>query len=93
MVLDAHAKASVSALGVPLSSDSGVLANCLFTGGSDGSVKLWRLSEKQPEEVQCLDLKGKLPLDLALADLPGSHGDWAHLRTKSRVDHPQLPCW
>ena len=74
-------KASISALGIPPSSDGAVLASCFFTGGSDGFVKLWRLSEKEPKEVQCLDLKGKLPLDLALADLPGSHCDWGTLRT------------
>jgi len=71
----AHQEASVSALGVPPWSTSGrVLNGCFFSGGSDGSVRFWRSTNGKVEKVQALDLKGKLPLDLAVAYLPGSNG-------------------
>ena len=70
----AHPKASISALGVHLTD----LVDCFFSGGSDGAVKLWRLSLAKVEEVQTLDLKGKLPLDLAVHSLPGSDGSYSN---------------
>ncbi len=71
---DAHPKALISALGVLQSSRGSSLDDCFFTGGSDGTVKLWRLQLGEVEEQQTLELKGKLPLDLAVAYLPGSDG-------------------
>ncbi|KAI0069052.1 WD40 repeat-like protein [Artomyces pyxidatus] len=62
----AHTKA-VSALTVHLE------ANCLATGGSDSSVKIWKLGEQDDlQEIQSISLKGRYPLSLALATLPGS---------------------
>ena len=69
--IQAH-KGSISALGAP--SGSGPLAGHILTGGSDGLIKLWDLSPGKPEVKQTIDLKGKLPLDLQVASLPGSSG-------------------
>ncbi|WVR05373.1 hypothetical protein IAU60_002387 [Kwoniella sp. DSM 27419] len=59
----AHA-GSVSALGC-------LSGTMVLTGGSDGCIKVWKLG-KGAEEVQKIDLKGKLPLDLELGYLPGT---------------------
>ncbi|WVQ78566.1 hypothetical protein IAT38_000652 [Cryptococcus sp. DSM 104549] len=67
---EAHRGASVSALGV--AAREGGLGASVFTGGSDGTVKRWRLGEKRAEILQVIDLKGKLPLDLEVGYLPGS---------------------
>jgi elongator complex protein 2 len=69
--MQAH-KGSISALGAP--TGSGPLAGHILTGGSDGLIKLWDLSAGKPEVKQTIDLKGKLPLDLQVASLPGSSG-------------------
>jgi elongator complex protein 2 len=69
--IQAH-KGSISALGAPTA--SGPLAGHILTGGSDGLIKLWDLSTGKPEVKQTIDLKGKLPLDLQVASLPGSSG-------------------
>jgi elongator complex protein 2 len=37
-------------------------------------IKLWKLDGATPAVVQTIDLKGKLPLDLQVASLPGSSG-------------------
>lgn len=63
---------SISAIGV--ADEAGRLAGHVLTGGSDGQIKLWKLGDGQPELVQTIDLKGKLPLDLELANLPGDEG-------------------
>jgi elongator complex protein 2 len=73
--IQAH-KGSISALGAP--SGSGPLAGHILTGGSDGLIKLWDLSTSKPEVKQTIDLKGKLPLDLQVASLPGSSGALYH---------------
>jgi hypothetical protein len=71
----------------------GVLQDHFFTGGSDSSVRLWKVEgpagelvswgyvypastadSVEPVQVQKIDLKGQLPLDIAVAYLPGSHG-------------------
>lgn len=44
------------------------------TGASDGLVKIWWLAEGSAELQQEIDLKGQLPLDIAMALLPGSEG-------------------
>lgn len=63
----AHKGASVSAIGVIPSDDVEIV-----TGGSDASVKRWRITDKV-EEIETLDLKGRLSLDLEVALLPGSN--------------------
>lgn len=68
---DAHPKSSISALGVAPSSDSALR---VFTGASDGSIRVWKISEGSPEEVQKISYKGKLPLDIVASILPGSTG-------------------
>ena len=73
----------MTALGVPPLTSPGSLEGHLFTGGSDGSVKLWRIDGEQSEEVQSLDLRGKLPLDLAVAYLPGSDGECRNTSTSA----------
>jgi elongator complex protein 2 len=70
---DAHPSSSISAIGTCPS--DGSLADHLFTGASDGLVKLWKLGG-QPTLVQTIDLKGKLPLDIAVANLPGTEGSY-----------------
>jgi elongator complex protein 2 len=69
--IQAH-KGSISALGA--ATGSGPLADHILTGGSDGLIKLWDLSSGKPDTKQTIDLKGKLPLDLQVASLPGSSG-------------------
>jgi elongator complex protein 2 len=71
----AHPGHSVSALAVPPAQNDGTLDNHVFTGGSDGAIKLWRIEGKKAEEVQKLDLRGKLPLDMEVAYLPGAQGE------------------
>ncbi|KZT62360.1 WD40 repeat-like protein [Calocera cornea HHB12733] len=66
--------ASISAVGireamVP-SGTVGGYATVLMTGASDGTVKVWKVSN-ETALVQTLNLKGKYPLDLALTVLPG----------------------
>ena len=73
--IQAH-KGSISALGA--STGSGPLVGHILTGGSDGLIKLWDLSAGKPEVKQTIDLKGKLPLDLQVASLPGSSGTPYH---------------
>nr|ODN87872.1 elongator complex protein 2 [Cryptococcus depauperatus CBS 7841] len=67
---EAHRGASISAIGV--SKTAGIHDDLLFTGGSDGLVKRWRLGDTKAEETQKMDLKGRLPLDLEIGYLPGS---------------------
>jgi hypothetical protein len=43
----------------------------IITGGSDGNVIRWRIGSSV-EEVERLDLRGRLSLDLEAALLPGS---------------------
>lgn len=43
----------------------------ILTGSSDGVVRRWSL-EGGRKEVEKLDLKGKIPLDLIVGTLPGS---------------------
>jgi elongator complex protein 2 len=69
--IEAHPKSSISALGVSPSTN-GVLDHHFLTGGSDGFIKLWRLEGGAVKEVQKMDLKGKLPLDLEVGYLPNS---------------------
>jgi elongator complex protein 2 len=74
----AHPGHSVSALAVSPATPTqggGALNNHVFTGGSDGAVKLWRIEGKKAGEVQRMDLRGKLPLDMEVAYLPGSQGE------------------
>lgn len=71
IVVQAH-KGSISALGV--TGHAGAFQKHLFTGGSDGLIKLWKLGDGKPELKQTINLKGKLPLDLEVATLPGSQG-------------------
>ncbi|KAK4684880.1 elongator complex protein 2, partial [Tremellales sp. Uapishka_1] len=72
--VQAHPSATISALGVTASSTSGSLDDNIFTGGSDSVIKLWSIGSGDSvlEEVQRIDLKGKLPLDLEVGYLPGS---------------------
>lgn len=62
---------TISALGVPPKGSSS-LRDHIFTGGSDGVVKLWHTGGGKATEVEKLDLKGKLPLELEIASLPDS---------------------
>lgn len=71
MSWEAHKGGSISAIGVLAS--SGNLDDMILTGGSDSLIKRWKLADK-PEEVQEIDLKGKLPLDLEVGYMPGSKG-------------------
>ncbi|BEJ12446.1 hypothetical protein CspHIS471_0209060 [Cutaneotrichosporon sp. HIS471] len=59
----AHRGSSISALSV--------FGDEVLTGGSDGVVRRWRVGRKV-EEVETLDLRGKLPLDLVVGALPAS---------------------
>ncbi|WWC89777.1 uncharacterized protein L201_004703 [Kwoniella dendrophila CBS 6074] len=66
----AHEKSSISALGV---SPNGII----LSGGSDSTIKIWNIEQNkkendQPQEIQSIDLKGKLPLDIELSYLPES---------------------
>ncbi len=69
--VQAHTQ-SVSALGVLPSSAQGSGSQLLVTGGSDGFVKIWNVGEEM-ELLQTIDLGGKLPLELVVAQLPGSN--------------------
>lgn len=71
MSLDAHPQSSISALAV---CPPGPLDGHILTGASDGTFKLWQLEGLKPKLVQTVDLKGKLPLDMEVARLPGSTG-------------------
>ncbi|KAJ7179190.1 WD40-repeat-containing domain protein [Mycena filopes] len=55
-----------------------VYNDCLATGASDGTVKIWKVASEtgmyQLEEVQLLSLNGKYPLALAMTTLPHSKG-------------------
>ncbi|WVF71999.1 hypothetical protein IAT40_006810 [Kwoniella sp. CBS 6097] len=70
----AHA-GSISALGVTTTNE-GVLGDLVITGGSDGTLRFWRIGGggggQGAKEVQKIDLKGKLPLDVEMGYLPGS---------------------
>lgn len=66
---DAHPKSSISALGFAVRSE-GVLI--LLTGASDGAVRVWKVAGETVEEVQKIEYKGKLPLDIVVGTLPGS---------------------
>ena len=63
----------MSALGVLQTSYGATV----FSGGSDGKIKVWRMPKL--EAIQSIDLKGKLPLDLESALLPGSEGNSGRL--------------
>ncbi|OCF36604.1 elongator complex protein 2 [Kwoniella heveanensis BCC8398] len=64
---------SISALGVNTSEGRGeVLNDLVITGGSDGTFKFWRITGEEVKEIQRIDLKGKLPLDVEVGCLPGS---------------------
>ncbi|KAK0242692.1 WD40-repeat-containing domain protein [Armillaria nabsnona] len=45
---------------------------CLATGSSDSSVKIWKIGTDEVVEVQSMSLKGKYPLSIALSFLPQS---------------------
>ena len=67
-----HPDSSISALGVaPVVADGDI---ALFTGASDGTVRVWNIKGDQVEEVQKIDYKGRLPLDIEVGYLPGSSG-------------------
>ncbi|KAK8869580.1 hypothetical protein IAR55_000147 [Kwoniella newhampshirensis] len=68
---EAHKGASVSAMGAVADPEQGFMSDKIITGGSDAMVKLWSVGSKV-EEVQKIDLKGKLPLDLEVGYLPNS---------------------
>ncbi|WVQ98910.1 hypothetical protein IAU59_006041 [Kwoniella sp. CBS 9459] len=67
----AHA-GSISALGCISTTSEGALKDTVITGGSDGTLRFWRIGGQSAEEVQKIDLKGKLPLDVEVGYLPGS---------------------
>jgi elongator complex protein 2 len=70
---EAHPKSSISAIGfAPSSSES---SQTILTGGSDGHVRVWAVSEGEAKEVQRIDFKGKLPLDIEVGHLPGTKGE------------------
>ncbi|AAW41943.2 conserved hypothetical protein [Cryptococcus deneoformans JEC21] len=69
MSWEAHRGGSISAIGVLAS--RGSLDDMIITGGSDSLIKRWKIADK-PEEIQKIDLGGKLPLDLEVGYLPGS---------------------
>ncbi|WWC69248.1 uncharacterized protein I206_103185 [Kwoniella pini CBS 10737] len=63
----AHSNSSISSIGI---SPDGKF---ILTGGSDSTIKIWNISNQDKiEEIQKIDLKSKLPLDLELAYLPES---------------------
>ncbi|EIW70033.1 hypothetical protein TREMEDRAFT_68443 [Tremella mesenterica DSM 1558] len=66
----AHEFSSISSLGIPPS--EGNLEGHILTGGSDGTVKLWDISEGEAILKQTINPKGKLPLDLVIGHLPGT---------------------
>jgi hypothetical protein len=70
---DAHVKSSISALGS--SSNLNGERLYIFTGASDGLVKTWAVEGDQVKEVQKTDHKGKLPLDVVTAVLPGTQSE------------------
>jgi WD40 repeat protein len=50
---------------------AGQLGGHVVSGASDGMLRIWR---QDGELVQEIDLKGRLPLDVEVASLPGSEG-------------------
>ncbi|WRT67342.1 uncharacterized protein IL334_004312 [Kwoniella shivajii] len=67
----AHEGSSISAIGTG--------KDLVLTGGSDGSIKVWKWNKGKGEvgmsleEIQKIQIKGKLPLDIELTYLPGSN--------------------
>ncbi|BGP16559.1 Elongator subunit elp2 [Rhodosporidiobolus nylandii] len=69
-VLPGHSGSVASVDALELKEDGGLL---VLTGGSDSKVHVWRVSAAgEAELVQKVDLKGKIPLELALCYLPSS---------------------
>ncbi|KAL1411052.1 Elongator subunit elp2 [Vanrija albida] len=66
----AHEGASISALAV-LPTPAGAPVE-LLTGDSSANVKRWRIAAGEAEHVESLEMKGRLPLDMEVAVLPGS---------------------
>jgi hypothetical protein len=56
----------------------------LVTGGSDGLVKIWNV-EAEMELLQTIDLDGKLPLEVVIAQLPGISCENCHVLVN--LDH------
>ncbi|KPV74938.1 uncharacterized protein RHOBADRAFT_44457 [Rhodotorula graminis WP1] len=73
-VLPAAHSGSVSAVeAVEILRDGGEKEYLVLTGGSDGVVKVWTVSlEGKASLAQTISLKGKIPLALALTNLPSS---------------------
>ena len=51
----------------------GFYGDWILTGGSDGKIKLWSYTVEL-NLVEEVSLKGRLPLDIEVAQLPGSQG-------------------
>lgn len=71
---EAHTGSSISALAFI---SNRRLGECVATGASDGILRIWALEDGKARLAQELELKGKLPLDIQLATLPGSEGMFA----------------
>ncbi|GAA5904082.1 hypothetical protein JCM6882_003820 [Rhodosporidiobolus microsporus] len=74
-VLSGHtgSVASIEVLELPSESGEGELL--VVSGGSDSLLQAWRISVAGAAElVQKVDLKGKIPLEIALSYLPSSSG-------------------
>ncbi|GAA6000085.1 hypothetical protein JCM10207_006046 [Rhodosporidiobolus poonsookiae] len=73
-VLSGHTGSVASVAALELPEESGAAGKLLvFTGGSDSVIQVWEVSLDGAAELkQKIDLKGKIPLEIALSYLPSS---------------------
>ncbi len=82
--IKAHRK-SISALSA-LSLGAGADGFLLITGGSDADIRTWRYTLDAVEPLQRFGAGGRMPLEFAVARLPGSSGGSVHAGWDSRAD-------
>ncbi|KDE09195.1 hypothetical protein MVLG_00517 [Microbotryum lychnidis-dioicae p1A1 Lamole] len=72
-VLSGHVKSISAVTTVALGDGSSGDHFLVFTASSDASIRVWRIrTEAEPELVQRIDTKGKIPLSLETSFLPAS---------------------
>lgn len=74
LAFEAHPSSTISALGVSPTSPG--RDQVLFTGASDGLVRVWKLQGAKVEEMQKVENKARLPLDIEVGYLPGFTCEW-----------------
>ncbi|GAA6028373.1 hypothetical protein JCM8097_007000 [Rhodosporidiobolus ruineniae] len=72
-ILSGHTGSVASVEALEVESDASEVELLVLTGGSDSVVQVWRVSAAgEVELLQKLELKGKIPLEMALSYLPAS---------------------